>query len=225
MGKRTSSSSSSSSSWGIGPHLSPPILSPDRSARANETRRRGVRRKKPRIPVLRFRPKAARNAAAVGGSGPLTRAVSSRANSLGLCSLPRGPAPCCLQGLALVASQRWEQRPQLSGALLEHGARAGNAEARGGGTSSMDPLAWLLVLPGHRILCGRSRCATGWRSCCQAEITNGFRDCAHRLRLGDAIQGSALVGVWVTEADCTLDLDTRGHVPDLRCSLQLAIRR
>lgn len=55
---------------------------------------------------------------------------------------PRGPVSCCLHRRALeslgvdpgwtqvpVASQHWEQGPQLSGALLAHGVPAADAEA------------------------------------------------------------------------------------------------
>lgn len=184
-----------------------------------------ARHPKPRLPVLWFRSKAARKAVAVGGSGPLTRpcpdepTASTSVRSLGA----QSPAAC--------TGVRW--------ALLGLGSRGlrlqthswGTAPASGmltpgvGALAPWTPEAWLLVLPGHGMLCGRSRCASGWKSCCQAEIANGLRDCAHRLRLREAIQGSALAGAWGTEADCTLGLDTRGHVPDLRCSLHLAIRR
>lgn len=95
-----------------------------------------------------------------------------RANSLLLCSplgaqrpWSRVPASRCLHGRALkslgvdpgwarvpVASRRWEQEPQLSGALLAHGVPAAVAEAEG-------PGAWLLVLPRHRMLCEFSRSA------------------------------------------------------------------
>lgn len=69
--------------------------------------------------------------------------------------------------------------------------------------------AWLLLLPGHSMLRGLGRCALEWRSCWQAEITNGMSGLCRPTAVMSRfeIQGGALMGAsgaGGTEADCTL---------------------
>lgn len=165
-------SSGADALWGIRSHLSLPSC-PQTAAPA------GLR---PRLSVLWGRPKAGRNAAAAGGSGPFTTGLCTteprRANSLGFCS----PTPA---GCPHVRAHLQAWTPTGCASQRHPGFASGaspfNTRSRGLRTTSR----WL-VSSGHRMPCGVGRLAPGVEGRQDREITNGIRGGPPQPRVQDS---------------------------------------